>query len=227
MACACFVGTVFLVPETLYDREASSQVTEELPLTFSKDADTQTQVQQIYAPYSFMRSIGFRRPPGGVLHNFMKPWRSLALPGTWVVTLQYGGLLGGVVTISTIGPQLVAKPPYLWGNNAGLINVGGLVGIVLGAVYTYLVSDARLRAAVKQHHFVEPEARLPTMFPALFIATAGFFVFGFCAQNPGPNRWVGLEFGYGMITFGLMQAPSIGFSYVSSRHLFMRMVLVY
>ncbi|KAI1859533.1 uncharacterized protein JN550_012051 [Neoarthrinium moseri] len=217
LGAACVIGTFFLVPETLYERKFSSEVTNDTALatsTTSKESGPQVS----HAPYTFGRSILFTKPRGGAIYHFTSPWRVLALPGTWVVTLQYGGLVGGIVTISTIGPQLLAMPPYLWGNNAGLINVGGLIGTVLGAVYTYFVSDARVKSSVKnqrqRHRFLEPEARLPTIFPSLAIATAGFLVFGFCAQNPGPNVWVGLEFGHGMIAFGLMQAPSIGFNYL-------------
>ncbi|KAK9772114.1 hypothetical protein SCAR479_11277 [Seiridium cardinale] len=212
IAAGTLVLTFFLVPETLYDRSSALLVTE-----VSAEASDEA-VAQTSRPYTFARSLGFRKPRGNVLFHFTNPWRVLSLPGTWVVTLQYGGLVGGIVTISTIGPQLLAMPPYLWGNNVGLINVGALIGTVLGCVYTYLVSDARLKASVshqhQSHRYVEPESRLPTMFPSLAIATAGFLVFGFCAKNPGPLVWVGLEFGHGMIAFGLMQAPSIGFSYL-------------
>ncbi|KAI4596955.1 hypothetical protein KJ359_004865 [Pestalotiopsis sp. 9143b] len=215
-----FVSTVFLVPETLYFRDESSgrprqeevsSTTKEVALHLE-----QTTTRTDYRPYTFARSLGFAKPPGGWLHHFVQPWRTLALPGTWVVMLHYGGLVGGIVTISTIGPQLVAAPPYLWAGNAGLINVGPLIGSILGAVYTYLLADARLRSQARHesHGFAEPESRLPTMFPALAIATAGFWVFGFCAQNPSPNGWVGLQVGYGMISFGLMQVPSIGFNYL-------------
>lgn len=87
---------------------------------------------------------------------------------------------------------------------------------MLGGVYTFVSSD---RAALSQakresHGYIEPESRLSTALFPLAVATAGFFVFGFVAQNPAPGRWVGLEFGLGMIAFGLMQAPSIGFTYV-------------
>jgi hypothetical protein len=71
------------------------------------------------------------------------------------------------------------------------------------------------RLAKKDSHgFSEPESRLVTALPALFIATAGSFVFGFVAQNPSPKGWVGLQFGLGMVSFGLMQAPSVGFNYL-------------
>lgn len=80
-----------------------------------------------------------------------------------------------------------------------------------------MTSDARLLGQAKHegHGFAEPESRLPTSFPGLFIATSGLFVFGFCAQYPGPKVWVGLEVGYAMLSFGLMQVPSIDFNYVS------------
>lgn len=214
LAAGCFLGIFFFVPETLYLRSDASPSTERLEQPGSKEAGS----QPTYRPLSFARSLGFRKPVGRVAHHFFNPWAVLRLPGTWVVTLQYGGLVGGIVTISTIGPQLLAMPPYLWGNNVGLLNVGGLIGTLLGALYTYFTSDARLKSAAKHdaNHLIEPEARLPTMLPGLAVATIGFLVFGFCAQYPGPNVWAGLQVGHAMVAFGLMQAPSIGFNYVSS-----------
>lgn len=131
--------------------------------------------------------------------------------------LQYAGLVGGIVTISVIGAHFVAAPPYLWGVNVGLINIGGMVGAVVGFLYTHILSGMQLRRGAKHdgHGHAEPESRLPTMFPSLFIAIAGFFTFDFCEQNLGPNMWVGLEVGYGVIAFGLIQLPSIGLSHVS------------
>jgi MFS family permease len=199
MSAAAFLGHVFLVPETLYDREAAT-------------LNTTTPL-----PFSFSKSLSFGRYRGGVVRQFVQPWRTLLLPGTWVVMLHYGGLVGGLVTISTIGINIVAGPPYLWGANSGLLMIGGLVGTVLGAAYTYVVSDRWLKKAKsRQASHAEPEDRLPAMFPALLLATAGFWVFGFCAQYPGKNQWIGLQVGLAMLCFGLMQVPSIGFNYVSS-----------
>lgn len=158
--------------------------------------------------------IGIRR--GGLLQNFLNPWRSLAFPGTWLVMLHYGGLLGGLVTIATVGPQFLASPPYLWGKNVGLFNIGAIVGGLLGFLATYLAADHLLtvRAKREQHGFAEPENRLPAMFPALFIATTGIWTFGFCAANPSPSAWAGMVVGFGMVGFGITQIPSIGFNYL-------------
>jgi hypothetical protein len=134
--------------------------------------------------------------------------------------LHYAGLVGGVVSMSALGAQLVAMPPYLWGANAGLINLGAPIGIIAGFIYTSILADAKLKAQRKKSSesnvaVSEPEDRLPTLFFPLAIATCGFLVFGFCAQYPGSSRWVGLCAGYAMLSFGLMQVPSVGFNYVS------------
>jgi len=97
-----------------------------------------------------------------------------------------------------------------------LINIGGLIGTFLGGLYTFLVADRILKHEAKKecHGYGEPESRLKTQFPALTLGTFGLWVFGACAANPGPRRWVGMQFGYGMLAFALMQAPSVGFNYI-------------
>ncbi|SPO01430.1 related to HOL1 protein [Cephalotrichum gorgonifer] len=217
LSAGCFLGILFLSPETLYDRPEEARATPE-PAKEDQTThhETTARAPATYGRYTFVRSLGFRAPSGPLLPKFVQPWRTLALPGTWVVMLHYSGLVGGVVTISTVGAQLVQQPPYLWGANAGLINVGALVGAFLGYVYTHAMADGQLKRRAKRDALglAEPEDRLPIMFAPLVIATCGFFVFGFCAEYPGDNRWVGLEVGYGMLTFGLMQVPSVGFNYL-------------
>lgn len=81
-----------------------------------------------------MRSLKLVTYRPGLVRNFIAPYKTLRLPGVWLVSLWYAGLVGLIVTVSTIGTQLVAVPPYLWGKNVGLINVGGLLGSALGCV---------------------------------------------------------------------------------------------
>ena len=83
-------------------------------------------------------------------------------------------------------------------------------------VYTYFIADFNTkRLATKDRHgFSEPESRLITALPALFVATIGALVFGFVGKFLSPTGWVGLQFGLGMVAFGLMQAPSVGFNYL-------------
>jgi hypothetical protein len=83
-------------------------------------------------------------------------------------------------------------------------------------VYTYLIADFATKRLAKRdsHGFAEPETRLITALPALALATIGSLIFGFVAQNPSPTGWVGLQFGFGLVALGLMQAPSVGFNYL-------------
>ncbi|KAF2632874.1 hypothetical protein BU25DRAFT_417448 [Macroventuria anomochaeta] len=169
-----------------------------------------------YPSYSYMKSLRLITYRPGIGRKFLAPYQAMRLPGVWLISAWYAGLVGLIVTISTIGPQLVAAPPYLWGKDVGLINVGGIIGALLGCIYTYLIADwtTKRNAAKDSHGYAEPEARLVTALPALVIATAGALVFGFVAQNPSTTGWVGLQFGLGMVAFGLMQAPSVGFNYL-------------
>ncbi|KAF4339646.1 HOL1 [Fusarium beomiforme] len=232
LSAACLVGVVFFVPETLYTRSAPiegvANPEAEKNAQFAKDEQVEDrqsvtvgEQRASYSSFTYVQSLGFIKPQGSLLKQFIQPWRTLAFPGTWVVMLHYAGLVGGIVTISTIGPQLVASPPYLWKENAGLVNIGALIGGIIGYIYTSILADGRLvnKATKTRHGVAEAEDRLPTLFFPLFIATGGFLVFGFCAQNPSKHGWVGLQVGYGMISFGLMQVPSVGFNYlVDSYH---------
>lgn len=218
-----FALCFFFQPETLFDREKAMGQSEN-GVTGSNGKQHATAVEEVgsdpsFKPYTFIRSLGMGVYRPGLTRKLIGPFLTLWLPGVWMVMLQYAGLVSGIVTISIVGSQLVSEPPYLWGQNAGLINIGAMIGTFLGALYTYLVADRVLthQAKHENHGYGEPEIRLVTQFPGLAFATFGLWIFGACAKNPAPGRWVGLEFGYGMLTFGLMQAPSVGFNYVG-RH---------
>lgn len=209
--------TLYHRPQWLNDLEAEDGK----PHTERKEAVSSITANQpppsSYPPHTYLQSlklITYR--PGTLGANFLAPYKTMRLPGVWLISAWYAGLVGLIVSISVMGSQLLAAPPYLWGANVGLINIGGILGALLGCAYTYAVADWTTKRTAKRntHGFAEPEARLVTALPALFIATAGALVFGFVAQNPSPRGWVGLQVGLGMVAFGLMQAPSVGFNYL-------------
>ncbi|KAK4542949.1 hypothetical protein LTR36_005947 [Oleoguttula mirabilis] len=213
---------VFLVPETLFDRQ-SHLVQEQHPsVTGDGSFNDKANVDKIElaagnnSNTSAGPSLWTFAYRGHLLQHFLDPWRSLAFPGTWVVMLHYGGLLGGLVTISTVGPQFLAAPPYLWGNDVGLLGFGGFIGSLLGGVATYVTTDLLVKRLAKKesHGLAEPESRLPAMFPALFLSTMGILIFGLSAANPSPHAWAGMAVAYGMVGFGITQIPSIGLSYL-------------
>lgn len=152
LAAITFVLCFFFQPETLYDRPQTTVQLAGDP----KKADVETKESVVisspdtssYRPYTFVRSlkIGMYRP--GIFQKFIAPYKALRLPGVWLVSLWYAGLVGLIVTTSVIAPQLVAAPPYLWGKGVGLINVGGIIGTVLGCVSTF---TARVQDFLRFH----------------------------------------------------------------------------
>jgi MFS family permease len=139
LACITFVLCFFLQPETLYDRP---QTIVQLASDPNKpEAETKESVvvssvaaSSSYAPYTYARSLKLITYRPGIFKNFLAPYKVMRLPGVWLVSLWYAGLVGLIVTTSVVAPQLVAAPPYLWGKGVGLINLGGIVGTLLGCV---------------------------------------------------------------------------------------------
>jgi hypothetical protein len=134
--------------------------------------------------------------------------------------LWYSGLVAGLVALSTVGPTILSMPPYLWGMNAGLISVGGILGTLIGFLTTAVLSDRIISWQINKSAtaYIEAEARLSLAFPGLCLAVAGLWTFGFCADNGAPNMWIGMEFGMGMISLGITMVSSIGFNYVCLTH---------
>lgn len=134
-----FVLCFFFQAETLYDRpQRTIQLAND---TDKSEVETKESViiadsaaPSSYPPYTYMRSLRLITYRPGIVQKFIAPYKAMRLPGVWLVSLWYAGLVGLVVTTSTIGPQLVAAPPYLWGKDVGLISVGGLIGASLGCV---------------------------------------------------------------------------------------------
>ncbi|KAL2176413.1 major facilitator superfamily domain-containing protein [Thermothelomyces heterothallicus CBS 202.75] len=101
-----------------------------------------------HRPWTYLRSLAMGRYRGRAARRFAQPWSTLRLPATWIIMLQYGGLVGGVAVISTVGPELLLGAPYRWGERrAGLLFVGALVGILLGGACTGLAADRRAASA--------------------------------------------------------------------------------
>lgn len=218
---------LLIVPETLFDREAhlrqEEQASDGLDRASKLDADTKMRAdvaesEHVQPPaWSYVQSLKCGMYRGNIARHFIAPWLSLAFPGTWVVMLLYGGLVAAIVTTATVGPIFLSQPPYLWGADVGLINLGGLIGVVVGGAVTFFTADwlITMRAKRDSHGYSEPESRLPALFPGIFLAVTGLWTFGFCAANPSPNAWAGLAVGSGMITAATTMVPSIGFNYVS------------
>jgi MFS family permease len=215
---------VLIVPETLFDRAYHLRQEEDEGNTTSPGLKNESTTKENIAEsdrtpqpaWSYVQSLKCGMYRGNIGHHFLAPWLSLLFPGTWVVMLLYGGLVAAIVTTATVGPIFLSQPPYLWKADVGLINFGGLIGVVVGGAITFFTSDWLVTLAAKRdsNGLSEPETRLVSLFPGIFLAVTGLWTFGFCAANPSPNAWAGLAVGGGMISAATTTVPSIGFNYV-------------
>lgn len=217
---------LLIVPETLFDRELHlRQEGDESnggSTTLKDDTKTEENIAEsvrVSQPrWTYVQSLKCGMYRGNIARHFIAPWLSLAFPGTWVVMLLYGGLVAAIVTTATVGPIFLSQPPYLWGADVGLINFGGVIGVIVGGAITFFTADWVVTMTAKRdsHGFSEPETRLVALFPGVFLAVTGLWMFGFCAANPSPHAWAGLAVGGGMISAATTTVPSIGFNYVST-----------
>ncbi|KAJ5819413.1 hypothetical protein N7474_005004 [Penicillium riverlandense] len=219
---ALFVTCFFFQPETLFNRD-DPQPSEVAEASVGPEKSEDLQEVENISPlslsqqrFSYTKSLEVGVYCAALRTQFLRPFLTLRLPGVWLVMLWYGGLVGGIVALSAVGPTILAMPPYLWGVNAGCINVGGIIGVLIGFLTTAVFSDRVISWQSKRSATacIEAEARLSLAIPGLCLAVAGLWTFGFCADHPAPHMWIGMEFGLGMLCFGIMMVPSIGFNYL-------------
>ena len=225
-----FLGSILIEPPlvepqpqgmTWYDDASSSDISSVAPtppLRSKATVSSHVTARTRYRPFTFSRSLRLGMNRGNTRYQFTRPWSTAQLPTVWIAALQYAGLVGSMCAISLVGPAVLLAPPYFWSIDASLLSVGALIGVLWGAVYSYFLPDLRVKkmAMKHDHGHAEPEARIPVILPSLALATAGLLVFGFCAEYPAKYQWVGMEFAYGMVGFGLVQVSTVWFSYVSS-----------
>ncbi|KAF2174058.1 hypothetical protein M409DRAFT_62222 [Zasmidium cellare ATCC 36951] len=161
----------------------------------------------------FMRLSG-RPTPKQVLWMMWRPlpiilqFPNIAWSGfIYGINLSWYNVLNG-----TTSPVLSA-PPYNWSAALiGCIYVGPIIGSILGCLWSGWLADKWvLRLARRNGGIREPEQRLWPLAIAGVFTCAGLILWGVGAAHG--IHWLGLAFGLGMLTFGLIVGGSIGLSY--------------
>ncbi|OQE18687.1 hypothetical protein PENSTE_c017G09021 [Penicillium steckii] len=125
-----FIACAMLMPETLFIRTSTSSNPDEDSNKMEAKPDVQIVENTVssspsdnFGQHSISVSLwNLHIYQGSILEKIAAPWKTL-------------------FTITTVGPTLVAAPPYLWGNNSGLIMTGGIVGAILGLIVTNISAD--------------------------------------------------------------------------------------
>lgn len=120
-----------------------------------------------------------------------------------------------IVMISTLNPQLLAPPPYLFkASGLGLFSLASFIGIIVGypiaGPFTDLLSRVFARRSRSEHHV--PEHRMPALIVPFIICPPGLMLFAYIISE---NRSVYVAaVGSAMQIAGLVFVPSVVLSVV-------------
>ncbi|CAG8037106.1 unnamed protein product [Penicillium olsonii] len=229
IAAVNFITTIFLLPETLYEVEPEPVVVDDIEKDVSShvetvtrsDTRTETRAQMNYTSYweglwSFQ--ISKEAKEKGVLRHlaylFILPFPLLLIPGVLIASAMYGVILGAVVIISTIAPDLFSPPPYLFSSaELGLFTFSSFAGIVIAAPIAGPLTDHLSRwLRVRNNGIHKPEHRLPALILPFLICPVGLIVFGYTVANH--QHYVRPAVGAAICAAGLTLVPSVMLSYV-------------
>ncbi|CAG9957087.1 unnamed protein product [Clonostachys rosea f. rosea IK726] len=147
------------------------------------------------------------------LHSFYQPLSLFILPQVLVATLVFGLTIGWTVLISIIVAMKYGQPPLLWSPLAiGLLNVGPLVGLLIGLPFGGALADILFNRATRRSGGTENHrARLPAILVGAILSPAGCLILGFGLKNP--SNWSLVTVGWGMLAFGLTSSANVLLTY--------------
>ncbi|PVH82825.1 MFS transporter [Cadophora sp. DSE1049] len=114
--------------------------------------------------------------------QFSLPFRFILVPHALFAAISYGVFLSGVVIISTLAPQFLSPPPYLFkASGLGLFSLASFIGIIVGypiaGPLTDLLSRVFARRSRDEHHV--PEHRMPALIVPFIVCPPGLMLFAY------------------------------------------------
>ncbi|KAJ6020724.1 hypothetical protein N7540_006228 [Penicillium herquei] len=234
IAGANFVSTIFLLPETNYEPEENSERTEDADDADDIEKDNTSHVEAVrvttqvgdrvkmdYGAYSkglFTIKMTKAAKEKGLFkyfaYLFVLPFPLLLVPGVLIASIMYGVVLGGIVAISTLAPNIFAPPPYLFTPaDLGLFTLGSFVGVVVAWPIAGPLTDLLSRWMRKRNNGVhKPEHRLPALILPFLVCPIGLIVFGYTVARE--QHYLRPAVGSAICAAGLALVPSVMLSYV-------------
>ncbi|KAL8386974.1 hypothetical protein RB595_010253 [Gaeumannomyces hyphopodioides] len=231
----CFVVIFLFMEETIYFRSddyTTSDQSSVVDLASEKEKDPGAVKASEVAPSA---ATGSTSPPninaGLGKYTFFK-----ALPGRprnidmlkmvyrpvlmifKLPTVAWSGFLYGInlswymVLNGTVSPVLTAAPYNFSAALVGSVYAGPIIGAAAASLWSGNAADwLALKLAWRNGGMREPEHRLWVLLLAAIVSSAGLITWGVGAYHG--VHWVGLVFGLGMLTFGVVTGGSIAVSY--------------
>ncbi|KAL2818726.1 MFS transporter [Aspergillus cavernicola] len=218
----------FLLPETLQDMNALSTTGEFAPHSDSLEKGTEAIIENSeqvnftpsarqelrsngqtgrYWPNMLRLSISSCARRDGILRywfrTFLEPISIAWRPAVLYSSLTYGFILGSVITVSTVSPQLFGAPPYLFSEiDLGLLSCAS----PLTDIFAHFL-DRRHGNVHHQKH------RLPALVVPFVICPPGIICFGYSVARHAHYMIPAVR--SAMLSSGLTLVPSITMAYIA------------
>jgi len=185
------------------DEKAVSEMVTSSSGDIPRSTESKKSLFQIWISRSFYLSLEDIQPEKNFFVIFFEPLKLVIIPPILIVMLILGTTIAWIVITGTTVAVAYSMPPILWSpNKIGLLNIGTMIGYVLGIpLGGNLVDYVLQRAARKSDGIVEPEVRLPPIIAAGIICPLGGIIIGYALQNR--SSWVVLSVGWAMLGFGI------------------------
>ncbi|KAJ5792671.1 uncharacterized protein N7503_008649 [Penicillium pulvis] len=223
-----FVTAIFFLPETTYESEEELEQFEDV----EKDSHSHVEAVRVQsqggdrlkmdygAHWKGLFTFGITKEAKekGVIKHlaylFLLPFPLLLVPGVLIASLMYGVVLGGVVAVSTLSPEIFSPPPYLFtAGGLGLFSLSGFIGIVVAWPIAGPMTDLLSRWMRKRNNNVhQPEHRLPALILPFLICPVGLVVFGYTVAHQ--QNYIRPAVGAAISAAALTLVPSVMLSYV-------------
>ncbi|KAJ5692958.1 hypothetical protein N7462_002381 [Penicillium macrosclerotiorum] len=230
IAAVNLVTTIFMLPETIYETDEvdEPETVEDIGKDTSNHLETVPTTSQFgdrakmdYGDYFkalFTFKITKSAKEKGVFkyfaYLFVLPFPLLIIPGILIASIMYGVVLGGIVAVSTLSPDLFMPPPYLFSSaDLGLFTFSSFVGVVIAWPIAGPLTDLLSRILRKRNGNVhKPEHRLPALILPFLVCPIGLIVFGYTVARQ--QNYVRPAVGAAISAAGLTLVPSVMLSYV-------------
>ncbi|CZT18286.1 related to transporter protein HOL1 [Ramularia collo-cygni] len=229
LAATILVLSIFLVPETKYDRSlaAYGQITEE---DLSKPATTAALLPvrmserpamdlSRYKPRTLRSDMTlFKSKPDWSegAWTFIHTFQIMLFPNVFWAFCLNGLTIGVNIALGTTYGKIVAAAPYSWPEgNVSYVNAGQIVVALVALPLLGNGSDYVLKYRAKRNGGVhEPENRLLVLGIPITVGVISAVIYGQAAQHPENYHWFAIVWSYSGYYFGFLGANIAAVTYL-------------
>jgi MFS family permease len=133
-------------------------------------------------------------------------------PELFTTVLLWAACVGWVLVSAMIAATFYQRSPFFWNSEqVGLLNLGPLLGLVLGFPLGGIAADRRMATHSGVGAKDAAKERLPLLLPGAVISPVGCLLMGLTLQHSW--HWMGFAAGFGMLAFSITSSCNILLTY--------------